>query len=163
MQSPSIIARIFAQKRWALYVEAKRQRPDWENGILSAPDAHISRCLKLGWSQRHLPCQVREYILFGMVHSMKLRQERSGFTLVELLVVISVLGVLVALLLPAIQAAREAGRRTQCQNNLHQMALAMLRHHEDRNYFPPAFLKPGNWGWAVWLLPYGEEQSLFER
>src|SRR3954471_18754324 len=86
---------------------------------------------------------------------------RVGFSLVELLVVIAILGLLVALLLPAVQAARESARRTQCENNLHQIALAMHAHHDSRGYFPPAFLKPGNWGWAVWILPFLEESNLF--
>jgi prepilin-type N-terminal cleavage/methylation domain-containing protein/prepilin-type processing-associated H-X9-DG protein len=84
-----------------------------------------------------------------------------GFTLVELLVVIAIIGVLVALLLPAIQATREAARRLQCQNNLHQMGLAMQNHHSAKGCFPPAFLKPGNWGWSVWLLPFMEERTLY--
>ena len=70
---------------------------------------------------------------------------RRGFTLVELLVVISIIGVLVALLLPAVQAAREMGRRTQCKNNLKQLGIAAQAHVEKQGYFPS-----GGWGW-MWV------------
>ena len=93
-----------------------------------------------------------------------------GFTLVELLVVIAIIGVLVALLLPAVQAAREAGRRTQCQNNLRQIGLALQLHHDAKNCFPaassgspahPSGTDQYAVSWAFELLPHMEQQSIY--
>jgi prepilin-type N-terminal cleavage/methylation domain-containing protein/prepilin-type processing-associated H-X9-DG protein len=70
--------------------------------------------------------------------NLRRRHHRQGFTLIELLVVISIIGVLVGLLLPAVQSAREAGRRAQCQSNLHNTALAILGYVTSNNSFPPA-------------------------
>ncbi|MFM7073488.1 MAG: DUF1559 domain-containing protein [Planctomycetota bacterium] len=99
----------------------------------------------------------------------RLLARRSGFTLVELLVVIAIIGVLVALLLPAVQAAREAARRTQCTNNLKQIALAMQNYHDTYNAFPISI----GWGNAaggaysgysekVFLMPYIERSAEYD-
>jgi prepilin-type N-terminal cleavage/methylation domain-containing protein/prepilin-type processing-associated H-X9-DG protein len=106
------------------------------------------------------------------------RRATRGFTLVELLVVIAIIGILVALLLPAIQSAREAARRTQCLNNLKQMGLAVLNYESTRKYFPRGrwnllptdtgkhnvpdrpSAKSNDASWAVVVLPYAEEQNI---
>jgi prepilin-type N-terminal cleavage/methylation domain-containing protein/prepilin-type processing-associated H-X9-DG protein len=98
--------------------------------------------------------------------------KRNAFTLVELLVVIAIIGILVALLLPAIQSAREAARRTSCTNNLKQIALALLNYENARNQFPlgayaavkedhPA--EEDGLGWATQILPQLEEQAIYDK
>jgi len=93
----------------------------------------------------------------------------AGFTLVELLVVIAIIGVLVALLLPAIQSARESARRTQCTNNLKQIGLGMQNFENSKKHFPPGEHKPagvpvnGALAWPSWFLPFIEESSLHAR
>ena len=103
------------------------------------------------------------------------RTKQTAFTLVELLVVIAIIGVLVALLLPAVQAAREAARRTQCQNNLRNIALAMLNYEESRKQFPQvAYIRKNRmdtilrdsraWSnWAIEILPYLEQATLYDQ
>lgn len=100
-------------------------------------------------------------------------KRRTGFTLVELLVVIAIIGVLIALLLPAVQAAREAARRTQCINNLKQIGLGMHTHHDVNKRFPPGCandtgkfgIGTAGWGssWAVYILPYIEQNNIYQN
>ncbi len=89
---------------------------------------------------------------------------RRGFTLVELLVVIAIIGVLVALLLPAIQAAREAARRSECMNHLKQMGLAIQSHHDVKRQFPMGRNGRNQFAvsWAYFILPQIEEQAIFD-
>jgi len=94
-----------------------------------------------------------------------MNRPRPGFTLVELLVVIAIIGILVALVLPAVQAAREAARRTQCVNNLKQIGLALQNYHDTHGTFPP-----GRWGGMSGkvygthslILPFMEQQTTFD-
>lgn len=89
---------------------------------------------------------------------------RRGFTLVELLVVIAIIGILIALLLPAVQAAREASRRSQCTNNLKQIGLALQSYHDQNKSFPYGGLARG-WGvsFYVGLLPFLEQRTTFDK
>ncbi len=93
---------------------------------------------------------------------------RIGFTLVELLVVISVIGILVALLLPAVQYAREAARRTQCKNNLKQIGLALQNYHDVHKRLPPGWSAsapegPAGWAWSAQILPFMEQRNVYHQ
>lgn len=110
-------------------------------------------------------------------------ERRRAFTLVELLVVIAIIGILIALLLPAVQAAREAARRSQCLNNLKQIGIALHNYHDIHKCFPPGYQGdprnnpsgcgtvdcPGTynrglgWGWATFILPFQEQKSLYDE
>ena len=108
---------------------------------------------------------------------------KSGFTLIELLVVIAIIAILIALLLPAVQQAREAARRTQCRNNLKQIALALHNYESSYTMLPPGWIASqgleydysstppagtgtnghGSWGWPALLLAYLDQQTLFDQ
>ena len=99
-----------------------------------------------------------------------LRHGRSGFTLVELLVVIAIIGILIALLLPAVQAVRESARRTQCQNNLKQLGLGAQLYHDANGVFPPGHTdwnsdprEERQHSWMTLILPHVEQQALYDQ
>ena len=93
-----------------------------------------------------------------------LAKSRYAFTLVELLVVIAIIGVIVALLLPAIGAAREAARRVSCASNMRQIGLATLNYESARRSFPPAHIDtPRRHSGFAFILPYMEEQAIYDQ
>lgn len=101
--------------------------------------------------------------------------KRRGFTLVELLVVIAIIGILIGLMLPAVQQVREAARRTSCMNKLRQIGLATLSFETARGAYPPARLYPkanavapyhlgvNQPSWLVRILPFAEQQPFYEQ
>ena len=104
-------------------------------------------------------------------------RSRAGFTLIELLVVIAIIAVLMSILLPAVQSAREAARLTQCRNNLHNLGIALHNYHDSLGSFPSGYISnsndpardpqtydgPQGWAWGALLLPYMEQGSLSGR
>ncbi len=97
---------------------------------------------------------------------VKARQAR-GFTLIELLVVIAIIAILISLLLPAVQQAREAARRSQCRNNMKQIGLAMHNYESTHGVFPSGRLeRPGDTKWVSWgvmILPYVDQAPLYNQ
>ncbi len=104
---------------------------------------------------------------------MKNQRTRQGFTAIELLVVISIIAILIALLLPAVQQAREAARRTQCKNNMMQIGLALHSYHHTHQMLPPGSINPTGpikhdgkgyqYSWTTQILPYLDEQLAYKK
>src|SRR5262249_38493856 len=97
---------------------------------------------------------------------MHTRKTARGFTLLEVLVVIAIIAVLIGLMLPAVQRAREAANRIQCQNNLKQLGLALHNYHGTYGRFPPAYAAVGlnsGPGWGTFILPYIEQVALAQQ
>lgn len=94
--------------------------------------------------------------------------KRCAFTLVELLVVLAIIGVLVGLLLPAVQMVREAARRTHCSNNLRQIVIGLHNYEASNTDFPPGWLADESpstkgWAWMSYVLPFVEQQSIYDE
>jgi prepilin-type N-terminal cleavage/methylation domain len=99
-------------------------------------------------------------------------KNRTGFTLIELLVVIAIIATLVAILLPAVQQAREAARRSTCKNNLKQLGIAIHNYHDTFSVFPPGYVdirqnpgiadNQGYWAWSVFIMPFMEQAAVYD-
>ena len=116
-----------------------------------------------------LPCRSTSNptsYLINFIVKTNLSNRTRGFTLVELLVVIAIIGILIGMLLPAIQGTREAARRVSCSNNQRQVGLALHNFHDSRNAFPPGFIRMGSahsYGWATHILPFIDQGNVYDN
>jgi prepilin-type N-terminal cleavage/methylation domain-containing protein len=94
---------------------------------------------------------------------MNNRSARRGFTLIELLVVIAIISILIGMLLPAVQQAREAAARISCANNLRQINIALHHYHLTYNELPPARISDKGATWAVMIMPFLEQENLYRQ
>jgi len=154
-------------------LSAEEKRHDVEQGYVSGlPVFDESGAGQLQQRFRDLSQRLPPEIDINRVNNWHKASYSRGFTLVELLVVIAIIGILVAMLLPAVQAAREAARRISCANNLRQIGLALSNYESALGSYPPAVLySTAGFGWStdprysylVHLLPYLEEQALYDQ
>jgi prepilin-type N-terminal cleavage/methylation domain-containing protein len=135
-----------------------------ESGFLIASQSSARIRLRSDFSDQaavDTPRELRQSMdQLGLTATRARGRRRIGFTLVELLVVIAIIGVLVALLLPAVQAAREAARRTQCTNNLKQIGLAVQNYHDVRKELPPSRIADGQQTWLALILDHLEQAQV---
>jgi len=157
-----------ANRRWETTVSrASSFRTDWVFGCDSTPILQSGSCRFCGQTITIPAAEVTPTL--SPAPRPPAKGSGAGVTIAAVAVVCVLLcgGVLVALLLPAVQAAREAARRAECTNNLKQIAIAFHNYHDAYNTFPPAYIPDKNGrpmhSWRVLILPFMEEQALYER
>jgi prepilin-type N-terminal cleavage/methylation domain-containing protein len=154
-----------------LLADSARQSPTWQPNRVRVfrPRAIHPNHMGTGTLEGHVDEVLQADFRRGEKSHLRVLLRRNrvcGFTLVELMIVIAIIGVLVALLLPAVQAARESARRTHCLNNERQLGLALLKYEQANTKFPAGNEIQGQsawWSWIVRILPNIEEAPLYNR